>query len=155
MLTYRHNVAVFVIDKVGRILLCERLDVADAWQLPQGGIELDETPQQAMFRELSEEIGTDRVEVIAQLPYSIRYEWPERLWDKGFRGQEQEYFLVRLQEDAEIDLSGQLGTPEFRSCRWVVAMDFQQIVGGFKRQAYLQALNHFREFYPNIIKEQE
>lgn len=148
---YRKNVAVFVLNNSGCILICERVDVLGAWQLPQGGIEEGETPEDAMFRELHEEIGTNMVEVLGRLPQPIAYEWPEHLRDRGYLGQEQEYFLVRLKSAATINLAASCVPPEFRSYRWVGAQGFCEAVGGFKRQAYLNAIAQFQALYPTLI----
>ncbi|MCB0345398.1 MAG: RNA pyrophosphohydrolase [Bdellovibrionales bacterium] len=149
---YRRNVAAVVVNANGEILACERSDVAGAWQLPQGGIEADETPEQALLRELKEEIGTCDVEIIGSLPEPIKYDWPEKLYRRGFHGQEQNYFLVRLNESAQINLNADANHVEFSSCRWMCMSDFLSLVSGFKSDAYREALTQFAQLFPDSLK---
>ena len=149
---YRKNVAVFVLNSDGFILACERADVGGAWQLPQGGIEPGESSIEAMYRELHEEIGCRDVEILHQLEEAIRYEWPPHLQDKGYVGQEQVYFLVRLLPEAAIDLVN-AESGEFQSVEWVNAAEFSARAGGFKREAYLEALKRLLDAFPGTIQE--
>lgn len=149
---YRKNVAVFVLNDEGLILACERSDVEGAWQLPQGGIEEGESATDAMYRELHEEIGCRDVEILHQLDEVIRYDWPPHLREKGFAGQEQVYFLVRLNAAAVIDVEA-AESGEFRSVEWVNAREFSSRAGGFKRDAYLLALERLLAAMPGTIRE--
>lgn len=146
---YRPNVAAFVLNNKGEILLCERSDVRGAWQLPQGGIEAGEDPETALYRELEEEIGTSEVEIIAKLPQIIRYDWPEILFKRGFHGQEQHFFLVRLKEGSEPNI--EIACDEFIDSQWVSRERFIDLVQGFKREAYLQALGIFCNSHRELI----
>ena len=98
MKKYRPNVAAVVLspkypEKVG-ILIAKRNDV-DAWQFPQGGIDEGENAKQALLRELKEEIGTDEVEILAEMPEWQKYDFPKRIAKKmyPFDGQKQNIFL--------------------------------------------------------------
>ncbi|MFN8390989.1 MAG: RNA pyrophosphohydrolase [Bdellovibrionota bacterium] len=151
-LEYRRNVAIIVLNEAGAILACHRADLPGAWQLPQGGIEPDESDDTAMLRELGEEIGTCEVTVIGKLPNPIRYDWPEHLFDRGYRGQEQSYYLVRLAPLAVMNLDTQTHR-EFCETEWVGAREFLRRASGFKGPAYARALEEFRKLFPGIIAE--
>ena len=148
--TYRKNVAVIVLNEAGKILACRRSDQHRTWQLPQGGVDDGESLEQTLFRELLEEIGTDSVDVIGLLPDSITYEWPPEEYHRGFRGQEQSYFLVRLRAGIEIDLS-QAIDHEFDAVCWMGMNEFLTHVSGFKAPAYRQALEALAVLYPETI----
>jgi putative (di)nucleoside polyphosphate hydrolase len=149
---YRKNVAAVVLNKQGRILICRRSDVYKAWQLPQGGIDKGETPRQALLRELYEEIGTNKVQIIGRLREPIRYEWPPELFERGYRGQEQIYFLVRIAPGEDIPLE-HTESKEFDKMKWVTASRFIKKVDGFKAEAYSKALNLLSEQFPETILE--
>ena len=148
-LPYRKNVAVFVLNEEGKILACRRSDHL-GWQLPQGGVDDNETLEQAMYREVGEEIGTVEVKLLGNLEEPIRYEWPEHLHQRGFRGQEQYYFLVRLEPGAELDLQKD-AHPEFDAVQWLSAEEFNGCLAGFKAEAYSCALSRLQRKYPGII----
>lgn len=147
---FRKNVAIVVVNAEGLILAAERSDVPGAWQLPQGGIDEGEDEETAMFRELEEEIGTREVDILERLPEVIRYDWPESLYDRGYRGQEQTYFLVRLRPTARIDLTTHT-KQEFSQIAWMNAEEFLKLVRGFKADAYRTAVSRFRVLLPGSI----
>ena len=99
---YRPNVAAIVLSASYplkcEILIASRVDIKDAWQFPQGGIDEGETPQEALFRELKEEIGTDEVEIIAEYPGWVSYDFPPSVAKNmaPFDGQTQKYYLVKF-----------------------------------------------------------
>lgn len=124
-------------------------DVADAWQLPQGGINPGEGLRRQCL-ELDEEIGTNEIEIIGKLNDSIKYEWPEEFYFKGYRGQEQFYYLVRLKPSATINLNNH-HTVEFSKVAWLSSEDFFSKIKGFKKDAYLLAINLLKTKYPNTI----
>lgn len=138
--SYRKNVAAVVANSAGLILACERSDRTGAWQLPQGGIENGESPEEALFRELEEEIGTSDVTIIDRLNEVIRYDWPKKLYKKGYLGQEQHYFLVNLKEEGLLNLEDSV---EFQSTKWMKPQEFIKVVEGFKAEAYETAINLF------------
>ena len=143
---YRPNVAAIVINANGLILACSRSDFPECWQLPQGGIEPGETPEQALRRELQEEIGVSSIEIIAKLPHLIRYDWPEEIRKNknDFYGQEQHYFLVRLLDESEIRLDTHEEL-EFSSTEWLTSKTFlsRLTTASFKKAAIEEAINHF------------
>ena len=122
---YRLNVAAILRDGAGRILIGERKDRAGAWQFPQGGVDEGETLEQALFRELEEEISVKShlCRVVEQKgPYT--YVFGDGRIVKGFHGKKQHYFLVNFAgTDADIDV--RTPHPEFRSVRWVAPAKFE------------------------------
>ena len=149
---YRKNVAIVVVNSAGKILACRRSDKFRTWQLPQGGVDDNESAEEAMYRELEEEIGTSSVHLIGQLPDAIRYDWPDHLRkERGFLGQEQIYFLVQLDKDATIDLKRH-HTPEFETTEWLGISEFLTRVEGFKAEAYRAGLEQLHALFPDKME---
>lgn len=148
---YRKNVAAIVINSSGLILACERSDRKGVWQLPQGGIELGESPEQALKRELWEEIGCTSYELIASTLQPIRYDWPKDFCYQGYCGQEQLYFLVKVADDIKIEL-GPPDNPEFAQTRWMQVQEFLNCISGFKKDAYKKGITYFIDNYANVFK---
>jgi putative (di)nucleoside polyphosphate hydrolase len=146
-LPYRPCVGIMLIDRGGRVFVAQRIDTpGTAWQMPQGGIDEGESPRQAALRELHEEVGTDKVEILAESRDWRRYELPAervpRRWGGRYRGQEQKWFALRfLGQDADIDIATE--TPEFRAWRWVAMAELPDIIVPFKRQIYRSVIAEF------------
>lgn len=141
---YRPAVAAILKDRRGRILICERYDIAGAWQFPQGGIEPGESRRQALAREILEELSLPATayEVIEEKgPY--RYLLPAGKTKRGFRGQAHSYFLLRLQAPkSKIDIRS--SHPEFRRTRWIFPEQFQaEWLPPMKRRVYKRVLRNF------------
>ena len=149
---YRPNVAIVVVNDEGLILCGERSDRDGAWQLPQGGIDEGETAEQAMYRELEEEIGTKEITLIGRLPGTITYDWPEHLYRDGYHGQEQTYFLVSLNPDAQISLCGPGRTQEFSNTEWLKFDELLSRMKSFKASAYKRGITALAELFPKKIK---
>ncbi|MFC2969416.1 RNA pyrophosphohydrolase [Acidimangrovimonas pyrenivorans] len=149
-LPYRPNVGVMLINGAGLIFAGQRLDSAlPAWQMPQGGIDKGETPAEAGLRELEEETGVspDLVEFIAEAPEPVRYDLPDELlgkiWKGKYRGQEQHWLLYRfLGRDDQVNLA--TAHPEFSEWRWIHAADMLEAIVPFKRAVYEQVIAAFR-----------
>lgn len=111
------------------------------WEFPQGGVLPSESEEQALLRELKEEIGTDQVEILAQSTGHYRYDW--RNEHRGHHGQDQRYFLVRLVGAPELAPDPQ----EFTELRWIPWESLRKVLRTFKtkRQAYLSGLGEFEE----------
>ena len=146
---YRPNVGAVVLSPSypfeTKILLARRCDIADAWQFPQGGIDEGETPKMALLRELREEIGTDMVDIIAQYPGWISYDFPPSIVTKmsPYDGQIQKYFLVRLKQDASIDLTSD--EAEFDAYTFVNLDEIDRYVNHFKKRSYMEVLKYFKD----------
>jgi putative (di)nucleoside polyphosphate hydrolase len=149
MKKYRPNVAAIVLSseypKKVEFFIAERSDVADSWQFPQGGIDEGENPKEALLRELKEEIGTDEVEIIAEYPEWVSYDFPKTIARKmyPYDGQRQKYFLVRLKPGAKIDL--QTKVPEFSRYKFVPYNELFKYVTFFKRPVYKKVLEYFKK----------
>jgi putative (di)nucleoside polyphosphate hydrolase len=134
---YKPNVAAILRNARGRILICERLGVEGAWQFPQGGVDEGETPEQALIRELWEEIGVQAGDikiVERQGPYWYRY--GNGRIKRGHHGKEQLYFLCDFTgPDAQINVHTR--HPEFQAFRWIAPADFQLTwLPEMKREVY-------------------
>ena len=126
------------------VFVAKRTDV-DAWQFPQGGIDEGESPREALLRELKEEIGTDEVEIIAEMPEWLSYDFPKMIAQKmyPYDGQTQKYFLVRLKPDAKINLNTDI--PEFRDYKFVSLDKVFNYVKSFKRPVYKKVIEYFKK----------
>ncbi len=145
---YRECVGMMVLNAEGRVLVGQRIDNrAEAWQMPQGGIDPEENPHTAARRELREEVGTDDVAILAESADWLTYDLPEELiptlWEGKFRGQKQRWFLMRLQKGASVNIH--TDHPEFRAIAWVEAKDLPSLVVPFKKALYAQLLIEFAE----------
>ena len=150
---YRLNVGIILCNEQGRLFWARRVGQR-SWQFPQGGIQRDESPEEAMFRELAEEIGLrpEHVQVIGCTRGWLRYRLPKHLVRQGNKqlciGQKQVWFLLRMlgdEEQVRLDLSDH---PEFDYWQWVDYWYPLRAVVWFKRQVYWQAL---RELAPLLF----
>ncbi|RVT95536.1 RNA pyrophosphohydrolase [Rhodovarius crocodyli] len=151
-LPYRPNVGAVLFNAEGRVLVARRADLpgAEAWQLPQGGLDEGENPAEAVLRELKEEIGTDRAEILAEHPEWLHYDLPAHLVGKAlrgkYRGQTQKWFALRfLGSDAEIRLD-QDPHPEFDAWRWARLEELPELTVEFRRDIYRALVKEFARF---------
>ncbi len=145
---FRQGVGIIVVNAKRQVFLAKRIG-KEAWQFPQGGMKDSETPEQAMFRELKEEIGLQAqdVKVLASTRRWLRYRLPKRLvrhYSKPICiGQKQKWFLLRLvNENAQFDLTV-TESPEFDSWAWVSYWHPLTQVVAFKRRVYNLAMKEF------------
>jgi len=141
---YRENVAAILRNDAGRILVCERLGVPEAWQFPQGGVDEGETPEEGLTRELWEEIGVEArdFKIVARRgPY--RYDFGNGRMKKGFHGKEQLYFLCDFTgDDSQINVATE--HPEFQAFRWIAPAEFRiDWLPEMKRAVYRAVLADF------------
>lgn len=143
---FRPNVGIMLANAQGQLLWARRVGGHNAWQFPQGGICSGESPEQALYRELHEEIGLthDAVQVLASTKGWLRYRLPRRFVRDDQRpvciGQKQKWFLLRLLKD---DQSVQLNLnekPEFDHWQWVSYWYPLNQVISFKREVYRRAM---------------
>jgi putative (di)nucleoside polyphosphate hydrolase len=155
-LPYRRNVGAVLFNKQGFVLVARRAKFPNAegpaggWQLPQGGIDADEDPAAAIFRELGEEIGTANAEIIGEHPDWLQYDLPPELIGVAFkgryRGQTQKWFALRfLGEDSEIRLDAD-PHPEFDAWKWVPLAELPGLAVAFKRPIYQALARDFAGF---------
>jgi putative (di)nucleoside polyphosphate hydrolase len=148
-LPYRPAAGIMLINPEKRVWVGQRIDnLADAWQMPQGGLDPGEDPQAGALRELEEEtgIGPAQVEIIARSPRTFDYDLPPeligRLWKGRYRGQRQTWFLMRfVGHDADITL--ETDHPEFRAWKWAEPRHLPDMIVPFKRQLYRDVLEEF------------
>ena len=144
---YRRSVGMVVFNDRGEVVVGQRLDFrSDAWQMPQGGIDAGEEPREAAVRELIEEIGTDKIEIVAEMDGWLRYDLPEdlaaKLWNGSYRGQEQKWFAMRfLGTDADIDIHTE--HPEFNAWKWLPFAQTPAAIVPFKREVYARLVEEF------------
>jgi len=148
---YRPNVGIVLINKDNQCFWARRVR-RDGWQFPQGGMNSDETPVEAMYRELQEETGLDpaAVEVLGSTAGWLKYRLPQRHVRNNERlaciGQKQVWFLLRLTGAEEAVRLDAHERPEFDSWRWVDFWYPLEHVVSFKRRVYAQALKHLAPY---------
>lgn len=146
---YRPNVAAVIVSsnypEEKRVFVAERSDISGMWQFPQGGIDSGETPEEALFRELEEEIGTAEIEVLGEYPEWVSYDFPKHVAKKmyPFCGQTQRYFLVRIKDETLINLETE--HPEFKDHKYIEVESVLEMVAKFKKPVYEQVIEHFKK----------
>ena len=146
---YRPAVGIMLLNSQGEAFVARRIDMPSmpAWQMPQGGIDSGETPSQAAFRELKEEIGTAKAIIIGESRSWLQYDFPAELvgivWRGRYRGQRQKWFVMRFTgRDSDINLVTE--HPEFDAWQWVEPLRLPELIVPFKRQLYVDILTEFR-----------
>lgn len=150
---YRPNVGIILLNQRNQVFWGKRLRT-HSWQFPQGGIKHGETPEQAMYRELHEEVGLtmDHVRILARTRDWLRYEVPDRFIRREarghYRGQKQIWFLLQLTgRDSDMNLRA-TDHPEFDAWRWHEYWIPLDVVIDFKRDVYQLALTELSRFLP-------
>ncbi len=149
-LPYRPCVGIMLLNAQGRVFVGQRIDMrTEAWQMPQGGIDLGEDPRQTAFREMKEEIGTDKGEIIAETQGWLDYDLPDelvpRVWGGKYRGQTQKWFLMRF-TGVDADINIETDEPEFHQWRWVSPKEVPDLIVPFKQALYQQLLAEFTPY---------
>lgn len=143
---YRPNVGIILCNSQNQVFWGKRIR-EHAWQFPQGGIKHGESPEQAMYRELMEEVGLrpEHVQILGRTRDWLRYEvpshWVRREWRGSYKGQKQIWFLLRMTgRDTDVSLRA-TNQPEFDAWRWSDYWVPLEDVIEFKREVYKSALN--------------
>ena len=152
-LPYRPGVGAMLVNPQGLVFVGQRIDSSlDAWQMPQGGVDPGEEPDDAVLRELEEETGIAPalVEIVTRGAAPFDYDLPPELihtvWKGRYRGQRQHWYLLRfLGTDADVDIA--TAHPEFNQWRWVEPESLVDLIVPFKRELYAAIVE---EFAPQI-----
>ena len=148
---YRPNVAIVILNDNDKVLWAKRV-AEDAWQFPQGGINEGESLEEAMYRELMEEVGLgpNHVKILGKTKDWLRYEvpkqWVRRDGASRYKGQKQIWFLLKfVGNDSDVLLTNS-DKPEFDSWRWDDFWSPLKQVIDFKREVYKKALNELSTY---------
>jgi putative (di)nucleoside polyphosphate hydrolase len=149
-LPYRPGVGMMIINANNEIFLGKRIDTRiEAWQMPQGGIDIGETPSGAALREMEEEIGSNKGYILAESKYWYSYDLPKflipKLWNGSYKGQKQKWFLIRFTgQNSDIDINA--FTAEFSEWRWASFTELPKVIIPFKRKLYQAVMAEFEMF---------
>jgi putative (di)nucleoside polyphosphate hydrolase len=144
---YRPGIGLVLLNTQGLAFVAQRIDApGNSWQFPQGGIDEGEAPRATALREMEEEIGTNKAEIIAESADWISYDLPpdiaDKSWKGRFRGQTQKWFCARFTGcDADINLDTE--HPEFMSWRWMALEEVPKLIIPFKRVLYDKVVAEF------------
>ena len=152
-LPYRKCVGIMLINDEGLVFAGQRIDgIAEAWQMPQGGIDEGEDTYSAALRELEEETGISSklVKFVAKSTESYFYDLPTelipKLWGGKYRGQEQKWFLFKfLGKDSQINIK--TSHPEFLNWRWIPMEQLIEKIVPFKKSVYSSVIAEFRDAF--------
>jgi len=150
ILPLRTGVGIIVLNSQNKIFVGKRKDNPfDKWQMPQGGVDLDEPLLQAMKRELLEETSIKNIEVLKEFDQWLAYELPKNLvgkiWKGKYRGQKQKWFVVRfLGSDSEINVNTK--HPEFIEWKWIDMELLPDLIVHFKKHVYEKVLAELKKY---------
>ncbi|KAL8142057.1 hypothetical protein V2J09_015089 [Rumex salicifolius] len=156
---YRPNVGICLINADNQVFVASRLNVPGAWQMPQGGIEEAEQPQEAALRELREETGITSADIISEVPNWLTYDFPppvkakvNRLWGGGeWHGQAQKWFLMSFKgDDHEVNLANGEADAEFSEWKWESPQDVIDQAVDYKRPVYEQVMAVFKPYLNEV-----
>src|SRR5579872_5168985 len=148
-LPYRPCVGVMLINRDGLVFVGRRIDqTVEGWQMPQGGIDGDETPVEAGLRELKEEIGTNKADLLREMRDWVAYDLPDHLLGVAlhgrYRGQKQKWLAMRFLGD-EGDINIRTAEPEFSTWKWLAMEALPRLIVPFKRDTYERVIAEFRD----------
>ncbi len=149
-LPLRIGVGVIVLNNENKIFVGKRKDnPVNKWQMPQGGVDKNESFLSAMKRELNEETSIKNIKILKELDGWFEYELPKNLlgiiWRGKFRGQKQKWFVVRFTgKESEIDLKTK--HPEFIEWKWISKEDLPDVIVDFKKNVYEKLLIELKKF---------
>lgn len=146
-LPYRRGVGIVLLNPDNRVFVGERIDSPGAWQMPQGGVDDGEDIETAFFREMKEEVGTDKAAIVKIMDRPLRYDLPphmvRKLWGGAYRGQEQIWIAARFTgTDADISIESHT-PPEFKAWQWASFDMLLGLIVPFKRETYRAVIEEF------------
>lgn len=155
---YRQGVGVVLLNPENRVFVAQRIDTKEpAWQMPQGGIDKGEDPYKAALRELEEETGTNKATLIAETDDWLRYDLPEdlqaKMWKGKYRGQEQKWYLMRF-TGTDNDINIETDHPEFSDWKWAEFSTLPDLIVGFKKDLYRQIVAAFADTISQVDQPQ-
>jgi len=156
ILPYRNGVGIMLLNPENKVFVGKRITPSSkAWQMPQGGINEGETPDEAAFRELEEEIGTNNAKILAISQTWHSYDFPpyliNKVWGGNYRGQRQKWFLMRFSgQDTDINVATE--QPEFNEWQWIEIKELPILAISFKQKTYQALIEEFNSFIkPNLL----
>ena len=154
---FRPNVGIIVANEAGQVLWARRVG-QNAWQFPQGGIKPHESPEEALYRELREEIGLEyhSVQIVGCTKGWLRYRLPKRMLRRNtssFVGQKQKWFMLKMLSDDGAITFDQSNTPEFDLWQWVSYWYPLGQVVSFKEDVYRRAMKELAPFLSKCLAQ--
>ena len=149
---YRRCVGIMILNRKNEILIGRRLDHPSGyWQMPQGGIDKDEIPEEAVWREMMEEIGTNKAKLLNTSSQWLNYDIPQNTlntlpWGKIYVGQTQKWFVFRFTgQDSDINVGTE--NPEFSEWKWAKYESLVNNIVPFKREIYKKVIEEFKNIF--------
>ncbi len=149
---YRKCVGMMILNNQNQILVGRRLDHPSGfWQMPQGGIDNNENPKDAVWREMKEEIGTNNAELLYESSNWFNYEIPRETlktlpWGNLYIGQEQRWFVFRF-KGKENEINVKTENPEFSEWKWIKYDSLLENIVPFKKEVYKNVLKEFKKIF--------
>ncbi len=147
---YRPCVGIALFNQEGKVFVGKRMDMENAWQMPQGGIDEGEDIKTAFYREMKEEIGTDKADILEILDTPLRYDFPNTLrhnfFDSLYAGQEQTWVAGRFTgENSDINIKA-FDPPEFSEWTWKSLETILDLIVPFKKEIYKDVIKVFTRY---------
>ena len=149
-LPYRTGVGIVVLNSKNKVFVGKRKDNPfDKWQMPQGGVDLNEPLIVAMKRELEEETSINKIEILKEFDHWLQYNLPENLvgniWEGKYRGQKQKWFIVKF-TGAENEINVNTKHPEFTEWKWINMDLLPSLTVNFKKHVYKDVLIELKKY---------
>ena len=148
-LPLRNGVGIVLLNKSNQVFVARRIDnPSQNWQMPQGGVDNNESYYDAAIRELKEETSIRNIALLKEIDELITYELPNNLlgiiWKGKFRGQKQKWFIFRFEGD-ETEINVKTQKPEFLEWKWINLEDITKVVVKFKLNVYTKIQQHVKD----------
>ena len=142
---YRKGVGGVLLNSDGLVFIGKRKNTDAEWQMPQGGIEGNETYEDAILREMQEEVGIDNFKILGSTPlltYDLPIDVAKTLWSGKFVGQEQKWFFLQfLGKDSDININFE-ARPEFDDWKWINYLELEKLAVSFKKEIYNNIISY-------------